>query len=275
MKTRLTFIRSSLILLFTGLFVQVGVAQDSLAVSNISSPWHTIYNHLWYLQEESYSPEKAVRSISPKIKDPAERVDLAIKLKQVLDGKGIYVDLDIISKEPNFLDSAHSIHRYYVSAHQLPELYVEKVGNEWFYSSRSIGLVDQWHGEVFPFGTARLLKMMPKDAHSKYLGLYLWQYVGLFIIVLLTFVFHRVFTFLLEKIFTRALRLMGYKKLADNVLLRVAKPVSILILFPILIILIPVLQLPIKMNSFVILGLRVVWPVFAVIFFYRLGRYRQ
>jgi len=49
----------------------------------------------------------------------------------------------------------------------------------------------------------------------------------------------------------------------------VARPISFLVIFPLLILLVPVLQLPIVLNRYVILILRAIWPVFAIVFFYR------
>ncbi len=264
MRTRSASTHFKVGFLLLGLVISGGMlfGQDSV---NVATPYHSVYNHLKYLQHDSYQPEKAALSFP---KDEGERKDLAIKLKQVLDGRGIYIDMEIISKDPDYLDSTRNRNRYYLD-HHIPELYLEKVDDKWLYSKRSSQLIASWHRETFPLGTDKLLDLMPKSGIDKYLGLYLWQYIGLFVIILFTFVMHRVFTFLIEKIFIRLLKLAGYEKLATKVLQRVARPVSILIIFPILMTLIPVLQLPIKISSFIVTGLQVVWPVFAVIFFYR------
>jgi MscS family membrane protein len=245
----------------------MGYGQDSV---KISSPWHAVYNHLKYLQDDSFNPNIAANSIHPEGWTKEERLDLSIKLKQILEGEGIYIDLEIIPKNVNHLDSTSNLNRYYISPKKFPEMYVEKLGDSWFYSKRTSQMIGIWHKQVFPYGTDRILELLPKEGNTKYFGLYLWQYIGLFIIILLTFVLHRVFTFLIEKIFIRLLKTFGYERLADQVMKRVARPVSVLILFPLLMILIPVLQLPVKMSAFIVTGLRVVWPVFAIIFFYRL-----
>lgn len=62
----------------------------------------------------------------------------------------------------------------------------------------------------------------------------------------------------------------GYKKMARSYVAPVAKPMSILIIFPILLILIPVLQLPIKINSYTLYALKAIWPVFATVVCYRI-----
>ena len=62
----------------------------------------------------------------------------------------------------------------------------------------------------------------------------------------------------------------GYDRVAEDILLPVARPISYLFIFVLLMIFVPVLQLPIGMNRYVTLVLRAVWPVFAIVFLYRL-----
>jgi hypothetical protein len=47
------------------------------------TPYDVIYNHLYYLQEDTYRPALSARSFS--FSDSLEARGLAIKLKQVLD----------------------------------------------------------------------------------------------------------------------------------------------------------------------------------------------
>ena len=51
----------------------------------LSSPYHTVYNHLKYLKDESYDPERSALSFDQPGFKQSEKVRLAIKLKQVLD----------------------------------------------------------------------------------------------------------------------------------------------------------------------------------------------
>jgi MscS family membrane protein len=102
------------------------------------------------------------------------------------------------------------------------------------------------------------------------LGLYIWQILGILILVLLSFIVHKIFTFIIEKLIIQLLVKYGYKKLASNLIHPVAKPISYLIIFPILMILIPVLQLPVAFSRYIIIGLRALWPIFLTIVAYRL-----
>jgi len=234
---------------------------------NLSTPYFTIYTHLHNLQEESYHPEVAAFTISPEAE--GDRQDLAVKLKQVLDGSGVMIDLDDIPREADHYDSATNRYRYYLTP-EFPQLYVEKVGEKWFYSKSSVQRIPTWHQEVFPFGIDRLLNVLPKLGTKKILGLHIWQLIGILILVTAAFILHKLFSFLLERLIFQLLLRFGYKDLAHNVVMPIATPISFLVIFPLLILLVPVLQLPIVLNKYVIIILRAVWPIFAIIFFYRL-----
>ncbi|MDH5367010.1 MAG: mechanosensitive ion channel family protein [Cyclobacteriaceae bacterium] len=237
----------------------------------LSSPYHTVLTHLKFLQDENYKPDISAKVFDEK--DIGKNINgeqLAIKLKQILDGKGMYIDLDIIPKEMNYKDSITYHQRYYINKSLYPQLYVEKKGQNWFYSASTITNIPIWHKEVYPYGTDKLLSILPKVGHDKYLGLYLWQILGILFLIVLSFVVHKIFTFLIEKILLKVFHRLGYVRIAEDVLIPVAKPISYLLIFVLLTVFVPVLQLPIGMNKYVTMIIKAVWPVFAIIFFYRL-----
>ncbi|MEO1051276.1 MAG: mechanosensitive ion channel family protein [Bacteroidota bacterium] len=240
-----------------------------LSSTQLISPYHTIKIHLDYLQVEDPQPEVAARVFDPKEVNRERAIDLAVKLKQVLDARGLYVETEEVSKNPNYTDSLGR-NRYYVFPKKISGLYVEKIGEDWYYSKVTVNRIDRWHKETFPYGIDRLLKYLPKLGTDRYLGLYLWQHLGILILVLLSFIIHKIFTIVIEKIIIRILHKAGYQKLAKEVVLPIAKPISFLVIFPILIWLVPVIQLPISLNRYIVLALRAIWPVFAIVFFYRL-----
>ena len=94
------------------------------------SPYSVIYNHLYYLQHDSYEPEKAALSF-PDIGLDNEQV--ASLLKGYLDGKGYYIDINRIPSSPDYIDSTSSESIYYLNKAE-PLVYVEKKGGSWSYS---------------------------------------------------------------------------------------------------------------------------------------------
>lgn len=258
---------SLFLFLCAGIVTSAG-AQDQDSV-NLSNPYQTIQSFLYFLQEDHFKPDLAARTLHPEEVSPKRAEELAIKLKQVLDGSGIYIDMDLLPRETDHLDSATNRSRYYLTS-KFPDLYLSKSNNNWYFSMVSVRKIEQWHEEVYPFGLDRLLNVLPSIGTSKILGLYIWQLVGILGIIILSFLLHKLFSFVFQRLMMQLLMRFGYRKLAHEVVMPVAKPISFLIIFPLLILLVPVLQLPILVNRYVILLLQAIWPIFAIIFFYRL-----
>lgn len=243
-------------------------AQDSLP-ERFSSPYEVIYNHLKYLQEDEYIPAQAAKSLYHSSLSEKELEGLAIELKQILDGTGSYVALDDIPKSVVHYDSAYNKHRY-VLFEDYPDIYVQKYGDYWYYSNKTVKEIDRLHKEVYPFGTDKLLNLLPKMGSKKYFGLHLWQLLGILALIILSFTFHKILTFLSQNLLVRLLLKYGKVDIARNYILPVAKPLSLFVVFMFVRLLIPVLQLPAWITSYLIKGVDAVLPLFATIFFYKL-----
>lgn len=247
---------------------QVITSKDTLTY-NLSTPYNTVLTHLEYLQDDNYHPKVAAKVFNPETIHKDNARQLAVELKQIYDGRGIYIDLEGIPRERDFRDTVSQKSRFYIVPEKYPDLYLEKVGKRWYYSNKTASKIDGWHKEVYAFGTDKLLEILPTGG-SKYFGLYTWQLIGILILITAAFILHKLFTLVFEKLIIEVMVRFGYKRLADEVVIPVAKPISFLVIFPLLILFVPVLQLPITMSEYVIIGLRAIWPVFAIVFFYRL-----
>jgi MscS family membrane protein len=247
-----------------------GQNQTDTLEYNLSSPYETVLTHLKYLQTDNYYPSISSKALNPADQNNERLSKLAVKLKQIFDGNGIYIELEDIPREANFLDSVSNKRRYIISS-KLPDIYVEKVGNRWLYSTKTVNKIESLHQQVYPFGTDKLLDLLPPSKGGfKIFGLWGWQLLGILILVIVCVILHKIFTLIFERLILQALMRMGYRKLAHEVVIPVAKPISFLVIFPLLILFVPVLQLPIGMSKYVIIALQAIWPVFAIVFFYRL-----
>lgn len=257
-------------MLFARIVLVFGQADlmDSSRVS-LANPYQTVYTHLEYLSDINYHPEISSQAFIQEGVDAKRARSAAIKLKQILDGEGIYIEMDDIPRDSNYLDSATNRHRYILTSRH-PAIYLDKKGDKWVYSKSSVSLIDQIHKKVFPFGTDKLLKVLPRLGQSKFLGLYAWQITVILIIVFLSFVVHQIFTFIFERVIVVTLNRYGYREIAHGLIKPIAKPFSYLVIFPILITLVPVLQLPVTMARYLILALKALWPIFLTVVFYRL-----
>lgn len=235
---------------------------------NISSPYHSLWNFFENLQTDNYYPQKSLKSFQhPGISDE-EALDYAKKLQQTLDGKGIYVDDTTFPKNPDYIDTLTNKRRF-VIAEEYPEIYFEKTAAGWVVSRRSLKRIDEAHKELFPFGIDWLLNILPKIGTGEYLGLAVWQHVMLLIMILMSFIIHKIFSFIFEKILLKYLSKKNYDTLANKFVKPVVKPLSIAIVIWLLSIFVPVLQLPIALAKWVVLILRAIFPLFITIVLYR------
>lgn len=240
---------------------------------NLSSPYHTTLSFFYNLEEGHYKPENAAKALDlSDVKDQNGK-SLAIKLKQIFEGKGILVRTSEIPNEQNYNDttstSGESI--YYFDKQKLPGIFLQKTGNTWKYSAFSVSQIDELHSETYPYGTAKLLNILPKIGNQEYLGLHLWQLVGLFIMVLLVFLSHWIFTLVVDKLMLYLFKRYGYGKVGEDYILPVARVISFYLIVVLLSLFIRVLQLPIEIWSWILIALRTLKPFLITIIFYKLA----
>jgi MscS family membrane protein len=247
------------------------VGQDSIRV-DIGNPHATVYTHLYFLQSDSYEPKKAAKTILGLSEEKA--IEKAIKIKQVLDGKGLYVDVNRIPTNPNYKDTIgySSYFRYVLFPQRMPQIYVEKIGDKWYYSTETLAKIEGLYKEIFPWYIQKLQKLIPVSGHKKILGFQLWQFIGL----ILTFVLGYLIFFIVKKIaffILRRIQQLVTKNSnieVNKVLKKLAHPISLLVLVAFLDKIFPSLQFGLTTNTWVFLGLNIAQIVFWIYVFLKL-----
>ena len=246
-------------------------AQDSIKV-HIGNPNATIYTHLYFLQSDTYEPKKAAKTIFGLSEDKA--IEKAIKIKQVLDGKGLFVDLNKIPVNPNYKDTIgySSYYRYTLFPQRMPQIYVEKIGDNWYYSSETVAKIEVLYKEIFPWYIQKLQKLVPQSGHKNIVGVQLWQLVGFFIMAvfgyLLFLIFKRVAFYLLLKIQHQITKNSNIE--LHKVLKKLAHPISLLLVLAFIDKFFPSLQFSLDINTWVFLGLNITQTVFWIYVFLKL-----
>lgn len=243
------------------------VIQDS---TQLQSPYQSIYTLLYYLNEEGYNPSKAATVIDDSNLTEKEKVNIAINLKQVLDGVGIYIYMDEVPKDRNYIDTT-TFKQHYVLTPKYPNIFLSKSNNKWQFHSRSIDAIGSAHADVFKFGTDRLLDLLPKIGTKKILGLSMWQHVGILVLAFFCFLIHKIFTLIFERLILRILVSHGYEKIAGEYILPVARPISVFVVIIIVVILFPVLQLPVGTVKYIEPMLKALLPLFGIVVFYKMA----
>ncbi|OHX67900.1 mechanosensitive ion channel family protein [Flammeovirga pacifica] len=154
---------------------------------DLSNPKASATTFFVFQQDDNYHPELAAKTLeSINQLSLEDRITLAMKLKQIYDGLGLWIELEDISEDPNYIDTTRHNKEIYVLDRQLPDFYLEKVDKKWMFSDASIQLIENKHRQVFPIGTdgletvgSILRKPLGKHARKEFLGLELWQVTSL------------------------------------------------------------------------------------------------
>jgi len=226
---------------------------------SLKSPYATIYTHLFYLQEDSYDLKKSATTVYNESEKKAE--EIAVKIKQILDGKGLRVNMSSLPKDSNYLDtiSLEAENRYVLFPSQLPEISVEKINGSWYYSIETVQKIDKIYREVYPAGTEYLKQIIPNIGHKKVVGIELWQYLGMVILLLLSailFIILNKLIFLFLRGMEKYLVRFAHNSLNES-LLKLSRPVGLLLVFYAVEKYIPILQFNLDVNSFLLKGIHI------------------
>lgn len=255
---------------------QVLLDQNQIPISEeemhgFASPYATTLTFFYNLREDNYDTKSAAEVLRISGQTTAEAERLVVQLKQIFDGNGVFVNLNDIPNDPNYIDSLHNNQaRFFFNARLLPGVYLEKKEGEWKFSRFTVDQIKDMHQETYPYGTDKLLNVLPKLGNEVYLGLHFWQLAGLFFLILLLFLAHKVITLVLDKGLLYALNRFGYGYIGATYLLPVAKILSIYFIILLMTLFIKILQLPIEVVSWVLLLLNASKPFVVTIVFYKI-----
>ena len=251
-------------------FFNLAKAQTEGPTPELISPYNTIYTHLWYLQPDTYQPEIAAMVIHPG-GDSLKRVNQSIKLKQILDGKGLYVHLNQLPTDSNWLDTLSNKHYYTLFPKELPQVYLEKIDGKWYYSKESVNAIKALHKSVYPFGTDLLLNLFPGSTGKKVLGLAPWQYLAILSLLLVGIILFMVLKWMIEILIgiisTRRLKYLSLEKKLQG---QLARLFSLVFVFSLIRLFLPALQLPILQSEWAFTGIKILMSIFVMLIFLRL-----
>jgi len=259
--------------LFFLLISSIIFAQNKVKV-DLSTPNSTIYTHMYFLQPDSFEPEKAAATIYGLEDEEAKAI--AIKLKKILDGRGLKIDFTKVPTDAMYSDSDSSSfnngHKYVLFPNRLPEIYVEKTGENWYYSQETISRINDIYKSVFPWYTEKLQNIIPEFGRYSFLKIELWQFMG---ILILGFISFGLF-YVLKKIVYLILRRIQYwvvHKSNDKInlsLKKLTRPIVLLLLIWFIKATLPSLLLHLEVNSFIFLVLNIMVTVFWIYVFLKL-----
>lgn len=217
---------------------------------HLQTPYNTMYVHLYYLQDDSYRPALAAETIPPEV-DSLTAVRRAIQIKQVLDGRGLYVRLHRVPRDSTYRDSITRGHFYVPFPNRLPDIFLERIDGKWYYSPETIQMVPTIHSKLFPLGADILENILPRSISFRFLGLELWQYLGLLIVVGVCFLLHLIVSRLLRPL----VRILASQRLTIQIvsketIWKIARYASVILIIWFARLFLPSVQLPIRASEF-------------------------
>ena len=185
-----------LILFFLWFFPATGQVID------LSTPRSMIFTHLNNLKPDNFHPEVALKTFYGISNEEARKK--AIRLKYIFEGKGLFIEYNNIPNDPNYTDSINfpiPKHAYKPFPYRLPEVYLEKYGNNWYYSKNTVAKIDYLYNHIYPFGAEIIAQYVPGYLKDRFFGLEIWQWIGLLIALILTYFLHVLFKKILFGLF--------------------------------------------------------------------------
>ncbi|NLR94402.1 mechanosensitive ion channel family protein [Flammeovirga agarivorans] len=204
---------------------------DSIEYS-LSTPYHTLHTHIDNLDEDNYHPGVAAMAFPKYNLTFKQRKQLAIELKLIFFQKGIFIDNEDIPLTKNYIDKKSNTNRYFVSKN-LPNIYLEKQENgEWMYSIYSTQRIHTLFRELYPSLTSNLVLFAskPKQSSSKFLGVKLWQWASLAVLIISSYLFYYFGVWLTNKFLKDFLAKINQENLGKLIVLKLRNPIAMIMI---------------------------------------------
>ena len=211
------------------------------------SPREAMLQLLYWIQdaEQRVDPARAAACFERAGLTQDGLAERALQLKRMLDARGLYIDVEAIPTDPGYT-SAQGIHRWRLPGLEAVE--IVKLGDRWQFSAALVKAIPRLYAETSPPVLERLLASLPGGFHSRVLGIAVWQFCGILLIILLALTLQRIAVFVIS---TYVRRLVGRFALrwVDSAVTRVARPIGGLVMAAVFASLAPWLQLSVRVSQ--------------------------
>lgn len=272
---RISLIIVALFLMVTSAFSQesdsLKIAPDEIQTTNLlANPRRSVHTFLHWQQEGHERPELVIKTmqLADEISDE-EKLDLAKKLKKVLDSRGLLVKYEEIPGDAAYTDSLTGLNQYILFP-SIPEVYLVKKDNQWLFSEATIQEIPEIYSETFSLFVDLVVDRLPESMHKKWLGIELWQYIGIFGWILLGFILRLLFEYVFEN-YIRRITVKTRTSWDDKLIHELEKPLSFLFMMIFYWLTYTNLQLSVTVNYYLSITLEVavsasfIWLIYNLI----------
>ncbi|MCB9742545.1 MAG: mechanosensitive ion channel family protein [Alphaproteobacteria bacterium] len=154
------------------LLSSVGSPARAGDLPSCETPREAAMTLLALLQPDNHHPEQAGHCLDVPEDMEGQRADLAEDLKDVLDARGWYIQVDSLSNDPDYAGEDGDTRVPLVPGE--PSIYLDKVDGRWVWSEETVRATPRLHRATFRGLGDRLKKWAPVLA-TEVLGVGLWQ----------------------------------------------------------------------------------------------------
>jgi MscS family membrane protein len=239
--------------------------RDSL----FATPYHTLYHFLYYLQDKSWQPEEAAKALAAVGLSREKRIERAIQLKKIIDGRGLFIYLDELPRSPTHSDTSGHAAIYRLGG-RLPWLYLQRYGKLWLFAKRTVREIPHQYEQLYPWGIDRLIEPMARRFSGRFAGLHAWQWLLLGLVLVLGLLIYRLQWVLINAIVGWLLPRLGGETIGEKLIGPVSRPVSFLLVMGLFSLVVAPLQLPVRTTEWLVAAFKVINPLLVILIVYRL-----
>lgn len=261
-------------ILFLALFVTYFSLGQNIQTVDLSTPRATVYTHIYFLQSASYDPKSSAKTIYGLSEEAS--VEAAIKIKRILDGKGLKIDFNSISNDSMYSERSEYLieSKFILFPDQMPLISVEKKGDAWYYSSETLENIDLLYAEIFPWHIEKIQEIVPVIGNKKIVSVEVWKYVAIVLLIFLSTVLYiiakRSAFLLLKRILNRYTK--DNRGAINNALKKLAHTIGLLVTISFLDRVFPSLQFGLEVNKWLFLVVNLASTIFWIYAFLKLAQ---
>ncbi|PKL79252.1 MAG: hypothetical protein CVV25_08770, partial [Ignavibacteriae bacterium HGW-Ignavibacteriae-4] len=257
------FIVIAIFLLFS-----VGLSAQNVDELTLS-PRKTMETHLKYLQKDNYKPEIAATTLNIENNGDKHSQELAIKLKKILDARGLFVIIEDIPDSPNYKDKTQNKF-IFTPFKSVPEIYLRKIDKNWLYSKETVENITDLYSETFPMESLGFKEHIPDSMKSRVMGMAIWKYVGFLIFIIIALIVYKFVSWIIGYFLVKVLRkVLKNSPVIVKYIDPISNPISFLIVISMLSAFLPLLEIPISINVWVANIVKALFPITITLIVYR------
>jgi len=205
------------------------------------------------LQPNHWDPDAAAACLDMPPGQESQRTRTAIRLKKVLDARGLYVPTSELPNAPDHKDEFGRERLVPVEA--LPVVYLLRKDGRWLYSQETTGQVEGLYRETFSSLSLRFQDALPDFFMRRFVGIELWQVLYFLLLILASLLAGRIAQKVLADQFLRVARKLEVENIA-LVVKRTRDPLTWVATGALFLWGIPDLQLSVRQSQFLLLAAR-------------------